>query len=86
MKSLLEKPDRPWKKGAITSSGKTGRGICTERFRYNEYADKPDKTELFDHQTDPEERVNVAKDSKYAETVKELSALLKGGWKACLPE
>jgi uncharacterized sulfatase len=84
MVPLLRNPERPWKKGAFTSR-KPGRSIRTERWRYTEWG-SPEKTELYDHQTDPKEITNLAKDPKYKTTVAELSQLLHAGWKACLPE
>lgn len=84
MKPLLKNPSMPWKKGAITVRGERDKSIRTERWRYTEYGG-PDKAELFDHQTDPHEFINLAKDPKYADVVAELSRLLKAGWKATLP-
>ena len=85
MKALLEDPARPWKKGALIG-GRDGRySIRTERWRYTEYGD-PEKAELFDCQIDPGEYTNLATDPKCAEMVVQLSKLLHGGPKACLPE
>ena len=84
MKPLLEDPSRPWKKGALMWGGRRGRSIVTERWRYNDYLGKRARTQLFDHQTDPNEFKDLAKDPEQADTAKELKALLEGGWKACL--
>lgn len=86
MRPLLENPDSPWKKGALMHGGSRARSICTERWRYSEYEKAPDRAELFDQQSDPGEFTNLAKDPKHGDVVAELSALLKGGWKACLPD
>ncbi len=86
MKPLLADPARPWKKGALMHGGSRARSIVTDRWRYNEYQGQADRAELFDHQADPGELTNLAKDPKHAQVVRELSALLRGGWKACLPE
>ena len=85
LKPLLEDPARPWKKGALMRGSGRGHSIVTERWRYTEYAGKPERTELFDHQADPGEFVNLARNPKHAGTVAGLRALLQGGWKACLP-
>jgi len=84
MVPLLKTPARPWKKGAFTSKGK-GTSIRTERWRYTEWGG-PDKAELYDHQSDPREIMNLAGDPKHKDTAAELSRLLHGGWKTCLPE
>jgi len=70
--------------------GGRGRSIVTEGWRYNAYQkNKKGKArrppELFDKQNDRGEFINLAQDAKYAATVVELSALLQGGWQACLP-
>jgi len=84
MKPLLEQPDRPWKKGAITMrGGPEKRAIRTERYLY--WEDKQQGDTLFDLQTDPGEFVNLIKDPKCKDTIAELHGLLEGGWKACLP-
>ena len=86
MKPLLEDPARAWKKGALMCGGRRGKSIVTERWRYNEYAGRPDAAELFDHKNDPAEFHNLARDPRHGDVVAKLSALLRGGWKACLPE
>lgn len=86
MVPLLKDPNRKWKKGALTSQGENGKSICTERWRYTEYKNGPEKTELFDRKKDPKEFHNLAKDPSCANTINTLSKLLNGGWKACLPD
>lgn len=86
MKPLLENPSRPWKKAAFTHNTRaTYKSIRTERWRYTEWGG-PDKAELYDHATDPGEFTNLAGDPKYAGTLAELRTLMKGGWRAALPE
>jgi len=83
MVPLLSNPDRLWKKAAFTYHS-SGVSIRTERWRYNEWG-SPEKAELYDHENDSRETKNLAKDPKYASTVRELSTLLKSGWKAARP-
>ena len=61
-----------------------GASVRTDRYRYNEWGG-PEQAELYDHETDPRELRNLAKDPKFKDVVAELSALIKGGWKAALP-
>jgi len=41
--------------------------------------------ELYDHQADPDENVNLAKAEEFAGQVKDLAAQLHKGWRAALP-
>lgn len=59
------KRDRP----AITSHNQGNHGIRSERWRYIRYADGSE--ELYDHQADPHEWVNLASDAKYAGIIAE---------------
>jgi ribonuclease D len=54
-----------------------GRSVRTERWRYNEWDDGKKGVELYDHQTDPKEHKNLAKDPNYAKVVNELKTLLR---------
>jgi len=86
---LLADPDRPWKKAAFTEWGNQGerQTMRTKRYRYTERLEKGERIfELYDHQTDPWETVNVVDDPDYAATRKELAALLHAGWKGALPD
>ena len=80
MRPLLMDPERPWKKAAFTSQAANRHSLRTERWRYTEW-DGPASAELYDHQSDPGEFTNLAKDPKYSATVAELSRLLHDGWK-----
>lgn len=62
-----------------------GRSVRTERYRYVEWAEGKHGVELYDHQTDSRELHNLAEDPKFSGTVKELQALLHGGWQAAKP-
>lgn len=91
---LLENPDQPWKKAAFSQylrTGKpphTGRSLRTDRWRYTEWHDlkgKPTGVELYDELNDLQEPMNLANDPAHAETVKQLAAQLRSGWKAAQP-
>jgi uncharacterized sulfatase len=54
-----------------------GYSLRTDRWRYTEWDGGSRGAELYDHQNDPQEYTNLAKDPKHAETVKQLSAKLR---------
>lgn len=86
---LLTDPNRPWKRAAFTQvqRGKiAGRSVRTERWRYTEWDDGKAGTELFDHEHDPHENDNRARDPAHHATAASLRQLLHAGWKAALPE
>ncbi len=97
---LLDNPDRPWKKAAFTQvvhrvrSGASrprnkgtvmGRSVRTERYRYTEWGEGAQGVELYDHQTDPYELHNLARDPQAAETCVTMKELLRAGWQAARP-
>jgi iduronate 2-sulfatase len=95
---LLDDPALPWKKGAFSMQGRgkerteaakdiqfIGRSVRTERWRYTEWDEGKQGVEMYDHQTDPREVVNLASDANHARTRVELQALLRGGWRAARP-
>jgi uncharacterized sulfatase len=87
LRPLLENPAADFKKGAYTqvvrASGKKstmGRSVRTERWRYTEWGDNGESgIELYDHDADPKEHVNLAKVADHAKTVTELQTLLRAG-------
>ena len=93
---LLSHPERPWKSAAFSRFPRgftnrfMGRSMRTERYRFIEwrdwYEDTLVATELYDHQTDPQENVNIAGDPANAELVRALSNQMLAGWKAALPK
>jgi iduronate 2-sulfatase len=90
---LLAKPTQPWKKAAFSQYPRGGNlmgyAMRTDRYRYVEWIDRGTKAvkgrELYDHQKDPDENVNVANDPKKKELVAKLSKQLGEGWRAALP-
>ena len=66
-----------------------GYSIRMERYRYTEWQKfgqgEVVARELYDHEVDEHEKVNLAKKVEMAGKVKEFGAVLNGGWKAALP-
>jgi iduronate 2-sulfatase len=80
MVPLLDDPEREWKEAAYTQiqRGKVmGWSVRSERWRYIEWDGGRQGGELYDHDADPEEYKNVAKDPRHAGVVKRHKALLK---------
>ncbi len=93
LKPFLDDPAAPGKAGAFTQvqrggpkKGKTfmGRSVRTERWRYTEWDGGDKGIELYDHDNDPGEFNNLAKDPKHAKTAAELKKLLGTGGRAAL--
>ena len=85
---LMRNPQMPWKKAAYTvvRRGKDvfGRSVRTERYRYTEWDGGKQGVELYDHEKDPNEFVNLAwprrnPDAKVKALISEMSGLLKQG-------
>jgi arylsulfatase A-like enzyme len=98
---LLEDPDREWKKAAFSvwvhASHRydeevqvIGYAMKTDRYRYIEWkrtkTGKVEAVELYDHQSDPEENINVCDKPEYQDVIKELSEMLSAGWSAARPD
>jgi hypothetical protein len=66
-----------------------GTSIRTERYRYVQWHHWATKelaaVELYDHQNDSGENVNIAGHQENKEIVEKLAAELKAGWHAALP-
>lgn len=82
----LDNPQTPARKAALTEvqrgRGKgqpplLGRSIRTPRWRYTEWDEGRAGVELYDHQSDPQEFHNLARDPAHAPTVVELRELLR---------
>ncbi len=77
---LLKNPKASWSKPAftqVTTGERNGRSVRTERWRYTEWDDGKAGVQLYDHDSDPHELKNLAKDPRYAKTVGEMKSLLK---------
>ena len=85
---LLEDPGRSWRKAAFSQypRGKVmGYTMRTDRYRYTEWNDRESgetkARELYDHQRDSQENVNVIGRPEYAEDTGKLEAMMKQGWR-----
>ena len=81
LRPLLEDPTSAWKQAAYTQVRKgdvTGRSVRTARWRYTEWDDGRQGAELYDHDADPREYVNLAGDPKWARVQSQMRRLLDG--------
>jgi len=100
LKPLLEDPARPWKTAAFSqyprSASRTGEGdlmgysMRTDRYRFTVWVDQTDHSkiaalELYDHESDPQENINIAADPKNKALVEELMNQWRGGWRGARP-
>jgi uncharacterized sulfatase len=82
---LLKDPRAQWNHPALTQVRRgtaadgffMGYSIRTERWRYSEWDEGKRGTELYDEKSDPGEMRNLARDPKYADTVREMQTLLR---------
>ncbi|MCK4853498.1 MAG: sulfatase [Bacteroidales bacterium] len=94
---VINNPERQWKKGAISvwphypndpEKLVMSYSIQTERYRYTEWIKESSgelmARDLFDHETDPDENMNISNNPENSGIIEELSGLLKRGkgWKA----
>jgi iduronate 2-sulfatase len=93
-KPLLDNPGRPWKPAAFSQypRGKKlmGYSMRTDRYRLTVWLGRNDHThvdaiELYDHQEDPQENVNIAKQPANAALVKQLMEQWRKGWQGAKP-
>jgi uncharacterized sulfatase len=87
LRPLLDDPAAIWNKPAYTQVTRAnpekgqpailGRSVRTERWRYTEWDEGKLGVELYDHDADPKEHRNLAKDAKSADVIAELKKLLK---------
>ena len=83
---LLENPERSWKKAAFSQYPRgdvMGYTMRTERYRYTEWKDRKSgeikARELYDHQNDSQENVNVIDRVEYTEEITNLEFMMKQG-------
>lgn len=87
---LVKNPDMTWKQAAFSQyprSALMGYSMRTDRYRFTRWVNRKDHSqvdavELYDHQKDPMETVNIAIDPKNAKLVETLTEQWTKGWKA----
>lgn len=83
---LLKDPAHAVKTAAFTvvtrGEGQLGRSVRTDRYRYTEWPDG--EKELYDHEKDPHEYVNLARNQARRSDLEEMSRILHAGYKAAL--
>ncbi len=93
-KPLLDDAKRPWKAAAFSQYPRKknlmGYTMRTDRYRLTVWVDrndhsKVDATELYDHQTDPQENLNIAKVQANASLLRTLMAQWEKGWQGAKP-
>jgi iduronate 2-sulfatase len=99
---LIDNPNLPWKKAAFSQFLREGIWVApdgveymgytlrTERYRYVTWVNWETREtvahELYDHETDPGETVNLADRPEHAERLAELERIRQAGWRAARPE
>ena len=71
--------------------GAMGYSMRTDRYRFTLWQDPDDPhsilaTELYNHEGDPKETVNIAHLEENTGLIENLTQQLRAGWKAALPE
>ncbi|HOJ53141.1 MAG: sulfatase [Phycisphaerae bacterium] len=84
LRPLLEDPQREWTRPAYTEVYRRlerppflGQSVRTERWRYIEWDEGKKGTQLYDHETDPQELRNLATDPAKRETAGQMRELLR---------
>ena len=72
--ALLKNPSAIWNHPSVTTHGLGNHAVRSEKYRYIRYLDGSE--ELYDHDADPQEFKNLAKDEKYASVKKDLARSL----------
>jgi iduronate 2-sulfatase len=83
LKALLENPEAAWHRAAFTQvqrSGFPGYSVRTERWRYTEWDDGKQGAQLYDHDIDPHELHNLARDPMFAKVAEEMRVLVRKNW------
>ncbi len=86
---LLDDPNQPWKRAAFSQYPRgrrvMGYSMRTDRYRFTRWLRTDGQEfarELYDHQNDPQENVNVADRPENRELVEGLTRQMEAGWQA----
>jgi acetyl esterase/lipase len=97
-KPLLTAPERAWKTAAFSqyprkvgAQNLMGYSMRTDRYRLTRWVQTKDHSkvlavELYDHQTDPQENINIAEEPGNKALLATLTAQWEKGWKGSLPK
>jgi iduronate 2-sulfatase len=80
LRPLLNQPRAEWTRAAYTQLQKAeghGHSVRTERWRYTEWGAGEKGAQLYDHDKDPNEYVNLTNDPAYANVIAEMKALVR---------
>jgi arylsulfatase A-like enzyme len=99
---LLDSPERSWKTAIFSQFLRQGIWTAPDGIEYMGYSVRTDRYryvawmnwasgayaawELYDHETDPGETVNLAGRPEYAAVLADLETQRQAGWRAALPE
>ena len=93
MVPLLQDPSRPWKTATFSKFPRyghsMGHSMRTNRYRYTEWISSSHEVkakELYDHQKDPNELVNLAGSPNSTEILERLARKMRAGWVAAQPK
>ena len=95
-KPLLEEPKLPWKTAAFSQYPRSQKGglmgytMRTDRYRFTVWVGRTDHSrvdaiELYDHQVDPQENVNIAKNPANTGLINQLMDQWEKGWQGAKP-
>lgn len=76
LRLLIENPAAEWNRPALTTYGRNNHALRTDRYRYIRYEDGSE--ELYDHQNDPNEWLNLAGDPAFAAIKDSLKVFFPG--------
>jgi len=101
LRPLFDRPELPWKPAVFSQFLREGiwiapdgieymgHAVRTDRYRYVTWANWESgeivARELYDHEADPGENVNLAGRGDYASVLAELEAVREAGWRAAIP-